>query len=301
MEKDQLVRVDLMHVIDIAVNMAFNEIKYRARLVKDYTRTPAVLANEGRLSQVFLNLIINAAHAVTEGDVDSNEIRVRTWVEGDEVCAEVRDTGSGIAPEQVGRLFDPFFTTKKVGDGTGLGLAISKNIVEDHEGTIQVTSEVGVGTSFIVRLPVREEAAVAPEAPAPAAEAAGIRGRILIVDDEAGIRTSMARMLRGHETVQAATGAEARAILEQDQAFDLVLCDLMMPRFSGMDLHEWLEGRLPRLAKQLVFITGGAFTPRARDYLGKVDNLRLEKPFDVAEFKKIVAERVNRARSTRPE
>ena len=300
-EKNQLVRIDLMQVIEVAVNMAFNEIKYRARLVKDYARTPAVLVNEGRLSQVFLNLIINAAHAVTEGDVDSNEIRVRTWAEGDEVCAEVRDTGSGIAPEQIGKLFDPFFTTKKVGDGTGLGLAISKNIVEDHGGTIQVSSEVGVGTSFVVRLPVREEEAAAPRAPSPATAAPGVRGRILIVDDEAGIRTSMARMLRAHETVQAATGAEAMAILENDQAFDLILCDMMMPHISGMDLHEWLRGRQPRLAGQLIFITGGVFTPRARDYLSGIDNLRLEKPFDVAEFKMLVAERVNMAKGPRPE
>ena len=90
-----------MHVIEVAINMVFNEIKYRARLVKEYGKTSTVMANDGRLSQVFLNLLINAAHAIEEGDVESNEIRVRTWQEGDEVFAEVRDTGKGIADEHL--------------------------------------------------------------------------------------------------------------------------------------------------------------------------------------------------------
>jgi PAS domain S-box-containing protein len=297
-EQDRLVPVNLVHVIDVAINMAFNEIKYRARLVKDYSKVPTILASAGRLSQVFLNLIINATHAVPEGDVENNEIRIRTWTEADEVCAEVRDTGSGIAPELVGKLFDPFFTTKKIGAGSGLGLAISKNIVDGYGGTIQVSSEVGKGTSFVIRLPAKqqEEDDAVAETPSAATKTPSVRGRILIVDDEAGIRSAMARMLRGHETVQAANGAEAIAILEKDQAFDLLLCDMMMPDISGMDLHEWLTERQPQLAKQLIFITGGAFTPRARDYLSKVDNIRLEKPFDVTNFKKIVGELVQLAK-----
>ena len=101
-ERDQLAPVDLEHVIEVALNMCFNEIKYRARVVKDYGATPTVIASEGRLSQVFLNLLVNAAHAIDEGDVESNEIRVRTWTEGGSVCAEVRDTGAGIAPEHLG-------------------------------------------------------------------------------------------------------------------------------------------------------------------------------------------------------
>ena len=300
-EKDQAVPVNLMHVIDVALNMAFSEIKYRARLVKEYGRIPTIMASEGRLSQVFLNLLINATHAIDEGDVDNNEIRVKTWAEDDAVCAEVRDTGSGIAPENLGKLFEPFFTTKKVGVGSGLGLPISKSIVEGYKGTIQVSSEVGKGTSFIIRLPVWQEEAAVLETPSEATVAPCVKGRILIVDDEAGIRSAMARMLRDHETVQAANGAEAIAILEEDPSFDLVLCDMMMPEISGMNLHAWLAERQPQLAKQVIFITGGAFTPRARDYLSKVDNIRLEKPFDMANFKKIVGDRIHMAKGTRPE
>jgi len=296
-ERDQLVPVNLMHVIDAALNMCLNEIKYRARMVKDYGKTPTVMASEGRLSQVFLNLFVNAAHAIDEGDVEGNEIRVRTWADDERVCAEVRDTGSGIAPENIGKLFEPFFTTKGVGAGSGLGLPISKGIVEGYGGTITVDSEVGNGTAFTVFLPVRaEEVAQAPVVDS-GDEEVRVRGRILIVDDDDGIRFAMSRILCRHETIEAASGKAARELLEQDQQFDLILCDLMMPHVSGMELHEWLSEENPRLAKQLIFVTGGAFTPRARDYLKTVDNLRLEKPFDVATFKKIVGNMIREAMS----
>jgi signal transduction histidine kinase/CheY-like chemotaxis protein len=298
-EQDQLVPVNLMHVIEVAINMAYNEIKYRARLVKEYGRIPTVLASEGRLSQVFLNLIINACHAIDEGNVEANEIRVRTWADGDAVCAEVRDSGEGIPEENVGRLFEPFFTTKKIGVGSGLGLAISKNIIEAYGGAIDVQSEVDHGTSFTVRLPIHAEV---PEAATPVVGAGpdeASRGRVLIIDDEEGIRVAVARMLRDHETVRAASGTEAMRLLDSDQSFDLILCDMMMPDVSGMEIHQWLAAAHPFLARQFIFMTGGAFTPRAREYLGKVDNIRLEKPFEAANVKKIVSELVRSGKASK--
>jgi len=296
-ERDRVVPVVLMHVIEVAINMVFNEIKYRARLVKEYGTTSTIMANDGRLSQVFLNLLINAAHAIPEGDVEGNEIRVRTWQEGDEVCTEVRDTGKGVASEHLPRLFEPFFTTKEIGTGTGLGLPISKTIVEEHGGRIEVQSEVGKGTSFVVRLPVKraEEQEAAPGDQAPARPE--VRGRILVVDDEAGIRAALVRMLKDHDVVEAASGQQAKETLEADQAFDLILCDMMMPAMSGVELHEWLEATHPDLARQVVFVTGGAFTPRAREYLARVSNIRLEKPFDVPNFKNIVSELIVASRT----
>jgi PAS domain S-box-containing protein len=288
-EQDRLVPVNLMHVIEVALNMVFNEIKFRARLVKDYGKSSSITANDGKLSQVFLNLLINAAHAIPEGDYEENAIRIRTWQEGNEVFAEISDTGKGISPEHLPHLFEPFFTTKEI--GTGLGLSISKNIVESYGGRIEVNSKVGEGTSFVVRLPVRtaEDHEIAPRSEETVGQS-GAHGRILVVDDEPGIRSAMVRMLKGNEVVAAGSGEEAQKILETDQAFDLILCDMMMPTMSGVDLHEWLVSTYPALARQVVFITGGAFTPKAQEYLKKVDNIRLEKPFDVANFKKIVSE-----------
>ena len=298
-ERNRMAPVVLMQVLELAINMAFNEIKYRARLVKDYGPTSTVLANDGRLSQVFLNLLVNAAHAIPEGDAEHNEIRVRTWQEGDEVLAEVRDTGNGIPSENMSHLFEPFFTTKDVGVGTGLGLSISKAIVEECGGRIMVASEVGKGTSFVVRLPVAKAAAEDEAVRAEVVTGAVVRGRILVVDDEVGIRAAMVRMLRGHDVVEAVSGEEARTILEADQAFDLVLCDMMMPIVSGVELHEWLLATHPDLANRLVFITGGAFTPKAQEHLNKVSNIRIDKPFDVGNFKKIVAELVVAYRARR--
>ena len=293
-ERDQLVPVDLMHVIEAALNMCFNEIKYRARVVKDYGRVPTVLASEGRLSQVFLNLLINAAHAIDEGDAERNQIRVRTWAEDEAVCAEVADSGKGIAPEHLDRLFEPFFTTKEIGVGSGLGLPISKGIIEGYGGTIRVDSQPGRGTRFTIRLPLRAAAPAAAARPEADESEAAVSGRLLVVDDEAGIRSALARMLRGHTIVEARTGAEARRILERDQAFDLLLCDMMMPEVSGMELHTWLADAHPELAERLVFITGGAFTANARAYLQQVDNPRIDKPFDKAEVRKLVAERIRK-------
>jgi PAS domain S-box-containing protein len=212
---------------------------------------------------------------------------------GEEAFAEVRDTGRGISADHLSRLFEPFFSTKEVGIGTGLGLSISKNIVEEYGGSIEVDSELGKGTTFVVRLPVREKGvnvnkSLAPDAPAESVS----RGRILIIDDEKAVRASMVRMLKRHDVVEAGSGEAGRVMLETDRAFDLVLCDVMMPSLSGVELHEWLVQIDPDLAKKVVFVTGGAFTPRARDYLNKVGNHRLEKPFDIAEFRRTVDELV---------
>ncbi|MFH1807618.1 MAG: PAS domain S-box protein [Pseudomonadota bacterium] len=291
--------VDLRHAIDNALRMAGNEIKFRARLVRDLNPVPLVWASEGKLSQVFLNLILNAAHATPEGDVEHHRIGLRTWSETDKVFAEVSDTGSGIAPENLQRIFEPFFSTKGPGKGSGLGLAICKSIVHEFGGDIEVHSELGQGSRFVVHLPVRDAQATTDAASSREADklALTVRGRVLVIDDEEMIRKTMQRVLgRAHEVVAAASGAEGQAILDKDAAFDVILCDLMMPDMTGMDLHRWLAGHNPALARQVVFVTGGAFTPKASEYLGRVDNLRVEKPFDAANLRRLVGELVRAVR-----
>jgi two-component system NtrC family sensor kinase len=153
--RDRLAAVDPERALDLAINIAASQIRYRARLVKDYADVPPVEANEARLGQVFLNLLLNAAQAIPEGRVAENEIRVVTRREGaDRVAVEIRDTGCGIPPEIRDRVFDPFFTTKQVGRGTGLGLYICHGIVKAMSGEITLQSEVGRGTTFRILLPV---------------------------------------------------------------------------------------------------------------------------------------------------
>ena len=298
-ESDKLAPVDLRRAIASAVSIAHNEIKYRAQLVQDLAVTAPILGSEGRLSQVFLNLLVNAAHAIREGDVEHNRIGVRTWEEDGNVVAEVEDTGSGMSPEHLERIFEPFFTTKPPGVGSGLGLAIVQGIVTGYDGTIEIESEVGKGTRFVIRFPaLADEAGLEParqrgaERPAPSAS-----GRILVIDDEPSIRNALRRVLHGHEIVEAGSGERARAILEADQRFDVILCDMMMPEMSGMDLHRWLEEDKPELARRLVFVTGGAFTPHAKEYLDRVANLRVDKPFDATNLQKLVAQWVLAARN----
>ncbi|MFH1809432.1 MAG: ATP-binding protein [Pseudomonadota bacterium] len=299
-ERAELGPVELRQAIASASIMAHNEIKFRAQLVLDHAQVPPVWASEGKLSQVFLNLLLNAAHAIDEGQVERNHIWVRTWAEAGQVCAEVRDSGSGISPDNLQRIFDPFFTTKGVGVGSGLGLAICQNIVDELGGDIRVESQLGHGTRVLLRLPPGRPAPLAspPRVDARPVPAAGPRGRILVVDDEAAIRDVVRHMLgREHELVFASSGREGRDLVERDQGFDLILCDLMMPDLTGMDLHAWLAQHHPTLARQVVFLTGGAFTPRAGDYLASVDNPRLAKPFDAAALRRLVGEGVVAARA----
>jgi CheY-like chemotaxis protein len=296
-DDDRVEEVELADAMNIACDMAFSEIKYRARIVKDYQGVSPVAASESKLAQVFLNLLINAAHAIPEGEVERHVVRVRIWQESDEVCAQVQDDGKGMSDSELARIFEPFFTTKDVGVGTGLGLSISQNIVESFGGRIEVRSRLGVGTTFVVRLPIGEvdgglECGAAPEA---AFEDLG-PCRVLVVDDEGPVRRSIARMLARHEVVQAASGARAREILEADQRFDLVLCDIMMPETSGVALHEWLASVHPGLASKVVFITGGAFTRGTREYLVNVCNVQLTKPFSSAELQRAVGEFVGKLR-----
>jgi len=301
-ERPELAPVEVHLAVEQAIDMAFNEIRFRARLVKDFGELPLVLGSDGRLVQVFLNLLINAAHAIDEGHVADNEIRIRTWAEGDQVFVAVSDTGKGILPEHQTKVFETFFTTKGVGVGTGLGLSICRNLITELGGEISFTSEVGRGTCFLVRLP---RAPVAPgrqgqDTPAPAPARAGIRGRILVVDDEAGMRAILVNLLgREHEVIVLASGEEALALLEQDRRFDLIFCDLMMPRLSGVELHTWLAERDPELAAQVVFITGGAFTPGVAAYLRRVGNLRIEKPFETTAFKRTADELLHAAQAKR--
>jgi len=289
-ERDELSEVNLQYAIECAINLVFNEIKYRARLVKDYGKLPCILASDGRISQVFLNLLINAAHAIDEGNVEQNEIRIRTWADNDDVFAEVSDTGKGIAAEDLHRLFEPFFTTKEVGIGSGLGLAICKSIVTGFGGDIHVQSKLGHGSCFTIRLPIKKEEQTARHRDLVAEKTTtlALRGRILLVDDEAPIRSAVIRMLKMHDVISVNSGKDAQSLLREDQDFDLILCDMMMPKMSGMDLHEWLVTQNKELASRLVFLTGGAFTPKARDYLSKVANTIVEKPFDVEGIRKLV-------------
>jgi CheY-like chemotaxis protein len=196
----------------------------------------------------------------------------------------IRDTGVGIPPQVLERIFEPFYTTKPLGVGMGLGLAIAHRIVTAAGGHIAVETQVGQGTTFHVTLPAagaaeeeppREEAKTSPPVPA----AAG-RRRVLVVDDDALVVRSVARTLADrYEIVTASSAVEALAHVERGERFDALLCDLMMPQMTGMELHARLEERAPALARRMLFITGGAFTDAAARFLAE-GRACVEKPFE---------------------
>ena len=145
---------DVNDAVRMALRMAQHELRYRATVVAELGEIPQVLGQASEVSQVFLNLLVNAAHAIAPGNVKQNRVHVITEVAGGRAIARVTDTGAGIPPEVLPRIFEPFFTTKPEGVGTGLGLAISRDILQRVGGDIRVESTVGVGTTFTVELPL---------------------------------------------------------------------------------------------------------------------------------------------------
>jgi CheY-like chemotaxis protein len=286
--------VDVHKALEATLRMAWNEIRHRARLEKDYGEVALVDGSESRLGQVFLNLIVNAAQALPEGQAERNAIRIATrQAPGGDVIVEISDTGSGIAPDALAHLFRPFYATKQAGVGTGLGLAISHRIVTGLGGQIQVESEVGVGTTFRVSLPAARSTAPTIAPVAPNAALAARRARVLVVDDEPMIGAVIRRTLeREHDVVVVDAARTALDMLCAGELFDVVFCDLMMPDMTGMDLHAELRARGLPVADLIIFLTGGAFTPAARAFLDAVPNQRVEKPFAAQHLRALVNDRV---------
>jgi len=287
-EEQRVDVVDVRPLLESAINMSFNEIRHRARLVKDYGPVPQVSAVPARLGQVFLNLIVNAAQAIPEGAVDQNEIRVSTSTdEKGRAVVGIRDTGTGMPPEVLRHLFDPFFTTKPTGVGSGLGLNISRGIVSSLGGEIVVSSEPGRGSEFRVLLPAASPASQRPE-PARAAQKEEPPARILAIDDEEMVGNALRRILTGHEFEFVRSGKAALERIESGVRYDVILLDLTMPQMSGMRVHAEIMRIDPGQAARVIFITGGVLTAAAERFLDEVPNLRLHKPFDAGELRAVV-------------
>lgn len=288
-EEREKVPVDVTRVLDSAIKVAYNEIRHRAKLERRYQGAPIVHAN-ARLGQVFLNLLLNAAHAIPEGRAEENQITVTVDVEYSEELGElarvsVQDTGSGISKNKLSRIFDPFYTTKPVGMGTGLGLSICRNITDEFGGRIDVKSKVGEGSTFTVVLPTVEEPPPMSRRVSsrpPATKNGGTS--VLVVDDDLYVARSVKRLLRfAHEVTICVSPREALDLMRQTE-FDVVFCDVMMPEMTGIELHAAVTAFNPDLASRFVFITGGAFTPDAQSSVDSVSNQCIHKPFTLADL-----------------
>jgi PAS domain S-box-containing protein len=297
-DDDHAVPTDVRGALERAIEMTDNATRHRARVVLHLETVPPVLANDLRLGQVFVNLLMNAALAIPEGHADTNEIRVRTSYDEAKraVVIAIEDTGSGMDPETLSRIFEPFFSTKPLGVGNGLGLSICHGIVDGFGGTIEAESVVGKGSIFRVRLKTSElESKSAAVATPQAAPAPLRRGRLLIVDDDAKVARSLALVLRNDHDVE--VSVEPRAVAGRilaGERFDVILCDLMMPWMTGMDFYSVVAERAPEQADRIVFVTGGAFTPAALAFIDRVKNTFVEKPFDLPTLRAALAVHLDR-------
>ena len=287
--------VNLKQVLDSVIRMAQPEMQHRAMVVREYEEGNLYIrGSRTRVSQVFLNLIVNAAQAIDPGDRMQNTITVRARsTDKDRVCVEVQDTGPGISAQLLRRIFDPFVTTKPAGRGTGLGLSICRRIVHSLEGTIEIQSHPGQGTVARVVLPraTRAQRPLTVPPPSMSAIRRAARGKlsVLVVDDEPVIARLIQKALVEHDVTTALDGREAVALMGQN-AYDVILCDLIMPEMTGMDVYRAALQRATPMNDRIVFMTGGAFTQRARDFLQSVPNLRIEKPFDLAHLERTIYE-----------
>jgi CheY-like chemotaxis protein len=288
-EEEILEPVDVHEVLESSLRMARNEIRHRATVVRAFGDVPKVYANEARLGQVFLNVIVNAAQAIPEGDTKGNTIAIATRRLEDMVAIEITDTGAGIAPEVLPRIFDVFFTTKSIGVGTGLGLAICHRIVTAMNGRIEAESRLGGGTTIRVVLPRARTGRTlsVPILPSPFMEPSPARS-VLAVEDEPAVGRTIQRLLAPHRVTVVTRAREALARIAAGEHFDVILCDVMMPELTGMDFHARLREARPELADHVIFLSGGAFTPRAREFFERVPNPRIDKPIDPAKLRSLV-------------
>lgn len=275
--------VDVHRTLDVCIDMAAHETRCRARVIREYGEPFLVQTNEARLGQLFLNLILNAAHAIPEGNVQDNEIIVRTRpVPPDRAAIEIHDTGLGIPEAMQSRVFEPFFTTKSPGAGTGLGLSICHHIVTSLGGHIELEAREPRGTCFRVVLPATlHQGTSVSSRPPTSRPAGGPRYRLLVVDDEPMIARTLASYLEGFDVTVAGSGRQAIELLESGTPYDAILCDLVMGDLTGIDVYDHLVKHGSGAERRMVFMSGGAFTERTQQFIDRVANAHLEKPFSI--------------------
>ncbi len=248
---------------------------------------PDIEINPNQIKQVFVNLLTNAAQAIAStGKPGQITVTAKRWLDG--LAVSVADNGPGIPEELLPRVFEPFFTTKMEGEGTGLGLSICQGIVKEHGGRITLESSPGAGATFTVEL-LSGGRPSSPPQPVPVPEAAGAL-RILVVDDEPHILHYMRATLEswGHQVEVASDGTEAveRALMVP---FDVIICDLRMPRLGGREMYNNLARAHPHIARKVIFATGDTVRGDTLQFLETLGRPFLHKPFTLGELRTVLS------------
>jgi len=301
-------RVNLNEIIERTLALRSYELK-----VADIAVTcelapglPTSLADPHQLQQVVLNLLVNAEQAILEGRgkghvwISTSFAPAASPEDARRILLRVCDDGPGISPEIASRIFDPFFTTKPSGIDTGLGLSIVYGIVHQHGGEITMESQAGAGARFLVELPVvsvSEENRGATIRSPDSAPGGGIAGRILVVEDEATVAQLITDVLseEGHHVEAVLDSQEGLTRLSRGE-YDLVLCDLRMPRLDGPAFFEALVRSGSPMQDRIIFVTGDTLAPRTTEFLESNQLPYLSKPFLVEELKLAVNRHLERNR-----
>jgi CheY-like chemotaxis protein len=276
---------DAQAALDQAIRLSSHEIRHRARLVRLYEEIPLVNAND-RLVDAFSQLLLSAAHAINPGNAEANEIAVSTRLEPDSrACIRITCTGSDVRYGDLERAFDPLWSKGAPGEVMGIGPTLCQRIITAFGGELWLSTIPDRSSTLTVCLPVaqgRTERAVQPR-----------RARVLIVDDEAAICRSLQRLLSDdYDVTECKSGAEALELLERDSNYDVILCDLMMPNVTAMQLYQRLAARRPELAPRIVFMTACEFAEPMRSFLESVPNKRVSKPVSIAALRELIAKAV---------
>jgi PAS domain S-box-containing protein len=283
-EDSSLSPIDLRAVVLSVLKLVGKEVEARARLVLELQPTRPVMGNEGRLVQVVLNLVVNAIQALPVDAIGTNEVRLRTRDDGAQVVLEVSDSGPGVPLADRDRIFEPFFSTKDIGKGTGLGLFVCRNIVQGLSGDVEVLDRPAGGALFRVTLPAASPGPATRGAPASVPREMSTEGRhVVLIEDDSMVARALTLQLRaaGYRVTAMTDGKEGLELLRSRPDADLVFCDLMMTGMTGMEMAEALASEAPDMAAKIVFMTGGAFLPRAREFVARHLERTVDKPFDI--------------------
>jgi two-component system NtrC family sensor kinase len=273
--------VDTRAAIESVIKLVRKQVEARAILKLAFGDAPPVVANEARLVQVVMNLVMNAVQSLPGGR-SGDVVAITTRSEGERVLIEIADTGPGVPAGEREHIFEPFVTTKPLGEGTGLGLFVCRNIVRGLGGEVSVHDRAGGGALFRVSLPAVPRPTPAVGIPM-SAEAGPANGRVLVIDDDALVSATLSAQLQyaGFVVEEISDPRRALETLVADDRFDLVFCDLMMKGLTGMELAAELARRAPERLPRMVFMTGGAFAPEAVTFFAEHARDCVEKPFDV--------------------
>ncbi|HTJ82051.1 MAG TPA: ATP-binding protein, partial [Polyangiaceae bacterium] len=295
--------VDVARTIDSALTITRAQIVEKAEIEVDISpELPLVAMEDGRLGQVLVNLLVNAAQAITDAKATrgplpgGDRVRIRAVAASNRVEISVEDTGPGMRSDVIERVFTPFFTTRQPEGGTGLGLAISKTIVEAAGGTITASSpstlgDPPCGSMFAISLPAFIDVIEAPDSSVPAEEPS-TPARVLIVEDEVLLGRALADQLSEPHEVTVVSGSEEALARLAEEKFDVVLCDVKMPTMGGEELYRRVAETDKEQARRFIFMTGIGFDPELEKFLSHVGAPLLEKPFPIRRAQRVIAEMV---------